>query len=105
MQQILEAYCSVDGTADALAKKIATAAQKVMGGSKPEYYHIYSDDHPGENYFGVLRHAKKVGVSGVIMEHSYYTTASVRSWLVKNSNLKRLAKEEAKAIMAYYHAT
>ena len=39
------------------------------------------------------------------MEHSYYTTASVRSWLVKNSNLKRLAKEEAKAIMAYYHAT
>lgn len=101
----VEAYCSVDGTADALAKKIATAAQKVMGGSKPEYYHIYSDDHPGENYFGVLRHAKKVGVSGVIMEHSYYTTASVRSWLVKNSNLKRLAKEEAKAIMAYYHAT
>lgn len=55
----------------------------------------YKDDE----YYGVLHGAKSVGVPAVILEHSFHTNARAANWLLSETNLRRLAKAEANAIV------
>lgn len=58
---------------------------------------IYDDE-----YYGVLHGAKLVHVPGIILEHSFHTNTRATEWLLNDSNLLRMAEEEAKALAAYY---
>lgn len=55
----------------------------------------YKDDE----YYGVLHGAKSVGVPAVILEHSFHTNTRAANWLLSETNLRRLAKAEANAIV------
>ena len=96
------AYCCVDGKADAIGAQLSAAIAKTMGVPDGGVAHRYSEDYPGKDYYCVLRNAKSVGVSGILMEHSYHTNYYVRTWLLNQSNLKKLAKAEADVIAKYY---
>ena len=54
------------------------------------------------DYYGVLRGAAAVGVPGVLLEHSFHTNRKATEWLLVDSNLKKLAKAEAKTIASFY---
>ena len=58
---------------------------------------IYDDE-----YYGVLHGAKLVHVPGIILEHSFHTNTRATEWLLKDSNLQRMAEAEAKALADYY---
>ncbi|MGM9601529.1 MAG: SPOR domain-containing protein, partial [Faecousia sp.] len=53
-------------------------------------------------YYGVLRGAASVGTPGIILEHSFHTQTRATRWLLEDTNLQRLAAEEAKVIAAYF---
>lgn len=55
-----------------------------------------------DEYYGVLHGAKMAGTPGIIMEHSFHTNASATRWLLNDSNLRKLAEAECKAIAQYY---
>lgn len=64
----------------------------------------YSGDRDGngykdDEYYGVLHGAKSVGVPAVILEHSFHTNTRAANWLLSETNLRRLAKAEANAIV------
>ena len=58
--------------------------------------------YKGAAYYAVTRAADSVGVPGILLEHSFHTNPAVRSWMLSDSNLKKLAKAEAKAILTHY---
>lgn len=99
--QSVYSYCSVDGKSDKIGKMLSAAVAETMGVPDGGIIHLYDDDGVS-NYYCVLRNAAKVGVSGVMVEHSYHTNTYVREWLMKDSNLKKLAAAEAKVIAQYY---
>ena len=99
--QAVYSYCSVDGKSDKIGKLLSAAVAKTMGVPDGGVIHAYDDDGKS-NYYCVLRNAAKVGVSGVMVEHSYHTNSYSREWLKKESNLKKLAAAEAKVIAQYY---
>lgn len=99
--QTVYSYCSVDGKSDKIGKMLSAAVAKTMGVPDGGIIHLYDDDGKS-NYYCVLRNAAKVGVSGILLEHSFHTNAYSRAWLSKNSNLKKLAAAEAKVIAQYY---
>ncbi|WP_206458724.1 N-acetylmuramoyl-L-alanine amidase [Anaerovorax sp. IOR16] len=55
-----------------------------------------------DEWYGVLHSAKQVGVVGILMEHSFHTQTKATNWLLKDDNLKKLAKAEAATIAEYY---
>jgi peptidoglycan hydrolase-like protein with peptidoglycan-binding domain len=54
------------------------------------------------DYYSVINGATSVGVSGIILEHSFHTNTKATKWLMKDSNLDKLAKAEAKVIADYF---
>lgn len=63
------------------------------------------DGMMNDNYYGVLHGARTVGVPALILEHSFHTNTKATNWLLKDSNLERLAKAEAEAIAKYFGMT
>lgn len=55
-----------------------------------------------DEWYGVLQGAKSVGVAGVLLEHSFHTQTRATKWLLEDSNLQKLAKAEARAIVDYF---
>ena len=53
-------------------------------------------------YYAVNRGADSVNVPGILLEHSFHTNPAVRAWLLKDSNLEKLASAEAKTILKHY---
>lgn len=56
-----------------------------------------------DEYYGVLNGCKAARVPGMILEHSFHTNKNASLWLLDNNNLKKLAKNEAAAIAAYFN--
>lgn len=56
----------------------------------------------GRDWFGVIRGAADNGTPGIILEHSFHSNKRATRYLMSNSNLDKLAAEEAKAIVSYY---
>lgn len=98
----------VDEKSKAVAHAIGPIVSQVMGVSAPYYYIKTVDfDRDGngyvdDEYYGVLFGAKYVGVPGVIIEHSFHTNKKAAQWLMDDSNLQKLAEQEAKAIAKYF---
>ena len=56
-----------------------------------------------DEYYGVLNGCKVARTAGMILEHSFHTNTKASKWLLDNNNLKKLAKNEAAAIAAYFN--
>lgn len=95
------ACCCVNGKADALGLKLAQCIQSTMG-TKQTGRIIKKALTSGKDYYGVLRGAASVGVTGILLEHSFHTNTKATSWLLSDSNLDKLAKAEAGVIAEYF---
>ncbi len=56
----------------------------------------------GTEWYGVLRGAASVGTPGIILEHSFHSNTTMCRWLMKDSNLKKMAEAEAETIADFY---
>ena len=54
------------------------------------------------DYYGVIRYSANVGVTGMILEHSFHTNTRMTNWLLQDDNLRLLAQTEAACIAEYY---
>ena len=95
------ACCCVNGKADTLGLKLAQCIQSTMG-TKQTGRIIKKALTSGKDYYGVLRGAASVGVTGILLEHSFHTNTKATSWLLIDSNLDKLAKAEAGVIAEYF---
>lgn len=87
--------------------KIDSACAKLSTGSQTDGYVMhrkgsYDSACGNAEYYAVLRGARSVNVPGILLENSYHTSKTGTDWLCNDSNLRKLAKAEAKAIAEYY---
>lgn len=106
MYQVDDNCGDIDEQSKALAKKLADCVGNVMGAEAKTWSTQSSKDRDGngykDDYYGVLRGAHSVGVPGVIIEHGFHTNKAQAEWLMKDSNLEKLAKAEAAVIAEHY---
>lgn len=95
------AYCAINGSADGIGMALAQTVEIVMG-TKQAARIEHRRGNRGD-YYGVLRGATAVGTPGLILEHSFHTNTAIARWLLKEENLKKLAKAEADTIALYYN--
>lgn len=105
-------WTDIDDISVALSHKLGKAVQDVM--ETKQNYEIWqrkADTDRDQNgvlddeYYGVLKGARLVGVPGILIEHSFHTNKAATAWLMDDNNLKRLAAAEAKTIAEYYKLT
>lgn len=94
-------FTQVSGASDDIGKRIGKALQPLFGADRYEAYSRPADYDAGQDWYGVLRGASRVGVPGVIVEHGFHTNEGNVSLLKQDSFLRKLAKTEAKAIYDY----
>lgn len=104
-----DARTDIDETSKAVGEILAQVVAQVMNTKQAArtYTKRSSTDRDGngiydDEYYGVLHGAKLVRVPGIILEHSFHTNTSATEWLLKESNLRRMAEAEAKALAEYY---
>lgn len=102
-------YKPLSGIGDKIAELMGKAVFDCMNLSEDKYWYCESKTKKSTlgnwEYYGVLRGAADVGVPALIVEHSFHTNKEACSWLLKSANLKKLAKDEAKAIAKYFGIT
>lgn len=95
------AVVPIDGSGDALGKKLASCIRDVMGTT--EAADMWSKKSSrGYDWYGVIRGAADVGVTGIILEHSFHSNTRATNWLLNDSNLQKMAAAEAKVIADHY---
>ena len=99
--QIDDNGTKIDEVSGAIGRKLAAVVNSTMG-SKGEWTIWKRAGNYNSDYYGVLRGAKSVGVAGVLLEHGFHTNKANTAWLLKDTNLKKLAKAEAKVIADYF---
>lgn len=88
-----------------LADKVAEVMNTNQGG---EIFQRLSDnDRDGngtedDEWYGVLAGARYVNTPGILLEHSFHTNYRATVWLSNDSNLQKMAKEEAAVIYDYF---
>lgn len=95
----------VSGKADALAPKIADTVLNTMALVKNKYWYweVKAKKLTAKtDYYGVIRGAASVGTPCLLIEHSFHTNPEACDWLLQDSNLQRLAAQEAKTIAEHY---
>lgn len=101
-------WTDIDDASQGLAYKLGECIKDVMGLSSYQIYQKRSDyDRDGngkldDEYYGVLYGSRKVGVSGVIIEHGFHTNTKCAKWLSDDSNLEKLAKSEANVVAEFF---
>ena len=93
-------YCAINKSADKIGLALAQCVERVMG--TVQKARIENREGKHGDYYGVIRGATAVGVPGLILEHSFHTNPAATKWLLKDSNLDRLAQAEAKEIARFY---
>lgn len=96
----------LDEHSESIGLMLAQVVDEVMGTKQKgrTMTRAYNGDRDGngykdDEYYGVLHGAKSVGVPAVILEHSFHTNTRAANWLLSETNLRRLAKAEANAIV------
>ena len=95
------ACCCVNGTADVIGHELAETVGKIMGAAGKSNI-LKKKQSDGRDWYGVLRGAASVGTPGVLLEHGFHTNRKNTSWLLNDSNLQRMAVEEARVIAEYF---
>ena len=92
--------------ADVLGLQLANAIAKVMGTKQTPRTAARKSANGNYEYYGVLRGADDVGCPlFYIVENSFHTNPRSTEWLLKDENLKELAKTQAKVIADYFKLT
>lgn len=93
-----------DGKGDklglAIAKKIEDLMNTVQAGKITKKKGTF-----GGEWYSVLEGARQVGVMGLIIEHSFHTNTKAAKWLLEESNLRKMAEEEAALIAEHFGLT
>ena len=98
------AYVPLNGTGTAIGQKLADIVADVMG-TVQKGRTATRKGSGGADYYGVIRGAAAVGVTGVILEHSFHTSPKAAAWLMNDANLAKLAKAEADCIAEWLEGT
>lgn len=86
--------------ADSLGKAIASTMNHTFRGSLTREY---SESHKDWDYYGVIRNAAQSGCKAAfLIEHGFHTNLKDSTFLLSESNLKKLAQAEAKVIADYF---
>lgn len=94
-------------TYDERSKDIAERLAKVTGDTMGVNFRTYCKEYIGDRdgngkqddeWYGVLQGAKQAKTPGIIMENGFHTNLEDAKWLSNDSNLKKLAKAQAKCI-------
>lgn len=86
---------------DDYSKELGDVIKKAMGIT--EKTQVWEREYKGNEYYGVLRGAKAVGVKDrFIIEHSWHSNPEMAKWLYNNDNLKKLAKAEGDCIAKHH---
>ena len=93
-------YVPIDGSGDEIGQMFVDRISTIMGTQQKG--RIEASQGSNGDYYGVIRGAAAVGTIGLILEHSYHTNTRATNWLMKESNLTRLAEEEAIVIAEYF---
>lgn len=94
-------YVPINGSGDELGKKLSKCIQSVMGTKQAG--NCWSKKGSGNwDYYGVIYGAVAVGVTGLILEHSFHTNTRATKWLMDDSNLDKMARAEAEVIATHY---
>ncbi|MBQ8687896.1 MAG: N-acetylmuramoyl-L-alanine amidase [Ruminococcus sp.] len=103
------AWTDIDDISRDIGIKMAQLVADIMETSQDgEIYQKLSAEDRDENgvwddeWYGVLCGARSVGTPGILLEHSYHTNYRATVWLSNDSNLQRMAKEEAAFIFEYF---
>ena len=86
-------YVPLDGSDDEIDQMFVDRISMIMGTQQKG--RIEARQGSNCDYYGVIRGATAVGTIGLILEHSFQTNTRATNWLMKESNLARLAEEEA----------
>ena len=85
-----------------LAVALATGISEIMGTKEKYDIRTKAKDSGGE-WYGVLQGCEQVdNENGFILEHSFYSNKAMATWMMDDSNIDKLAKEEAKIIAEYF---
>ena len=97
-----------------LAEKLGATVKSTMGVSSYQMlqrdyntgaYYYDKKARSGKDYYGVIRGAVAAGAkTGIIIEHGFHTNKKCATWLMSDTNLKALARAEAKTIADCYGA-
>ena len=97
-------YVPLNGTGDELGWELAECIESVMGTTQKG--RAESRKGSGDwDYYSVIYGAVAVGTPGLILEHSFHTNTKSTKWLMVDSNLDKLAKEEAKVVADWFGMT
>lgn len=92
-------YDSVADELDYLEKPLSAEIARAMNTPDLGVKHWESAVTAGNDYFGVLRNAVRVGCpDAFLIEHGYHTNEQDARWLLSQDNLKKLAAAEADLI-------
>lgn len=96
------AYVPINGSGDAIGRKLAQCVHEVMGTQEEAMIQSKKSTKGNWDWYGVIYGAAEVGVPGIILEHSFYSNKRSAQWLMDDSNLEKLAKAEAEVIASHY---
>ncbi len=106
MYQVDDNCGQIDDQSRAVAVLLADCVAGIMGAKPMTWSTQSSADRDGngykDDYYGVLRGAHNVGTAGVIIEHGFHTNKAQATWLLDDSNLRRLAEAEAAVIAEWF---
>ena len=95
-------YYPVSGNGKALAQALSEVIASAMGTRQSPQILVRWNSAKNADYYGVIRYSANVGVTGMILEHSFHTNTRMTNWLLQDDNLRLLAQAEAACIAEYY---
>ena len=96
------AFVPINGSAGNLGEQLAKCIEQTMNTKQNGRAESKKSEKGNWDYYSVINGAASVGVPGIIVEHSFHTNTRATKWLLKDSNLDKLAKAEAKVIAEYF---
>lgn len=96
------AYVPINGSGDELGLKLAKCIAEVMGTIESGEIQSKKSTNGLWDWYGVIYGAASVGVTGIILEHSFYSNERSVKWLMVEGNVDRLARAEAEVIALHY---
>lgn len=104
-------WTTIDDTSREVGQILTDTVTNVMGTQQKGiiWQRLSVNDRDGngvydDEWYGVLCGARYVGTPGVLMEHSFHTNYRSTVWLMQDSNLRKLAHEEAAVLADYFKA-
>lgn len=95
-------YYPISRRDEVLAQRLSEAIAEVMETRQEPQFVVRRNSNGTADYYGVIRHAAQIGVTGMILEHSFHTNARATAWLLKDENLQKLARREAAVLAEYF---